>query len=104
MKSNLKSNNLPELDKEYISFINVSKFLIVYLTQFLTEKGVILDKEKLKKFYEVDTELDNKESKNISDSIINYDTIRKNIDFHKKIDIPSMVALFPNNSESCFIF
>ena len=36
MKNNLKSNNLPELDKEYISFINVSKFLIVYLTQFLS--------------------------------------------------------------------
>ena len=44
MKSNLKSNNLTELDKEYISFINVSKFLIVYLTQFLLEKGINLDK------------------------------------------------------------
>ena len=104
MKSNLKSNNLPELDKEYISFINVSKFLIVYLTQFLTEKGVILDKEKLKKFYEVDSELDTKESKSVSDYIIKYDTIRQNIDFHKRIDIPIMVSLFPNNSDGCFIF
>ena len=104
MKNNLKSNNLPELDKEYISFINVSKFLIVYLTQFLTEKGVILDKEKLKKFYEVDTELDTKESKGVSDYIIKYDTIRQNIDFHKRIDIPTMVSLFPNNSDGCFIF
>ena len=84
MKMHLSKNELREVDKEYINFVNVSRVIYVYIIQFLCDQGIKLNMEGILKFLKTDSEIDNNEP-GISDCFVKYDAIKKNIDTHKRI-------------------
>lgn len=84
MKEHLNKNEIREVDKEYVNFVNVSRVIYVYIIQFLCDQGIKLNMDKITKFLKSDSEIDRNEPE-ICDFFVRYDIIKRNIDTHKRI-------------------
>ena len=84
MKEALNKNLTNELNDNYVTFVNVSRVINVYIIQLLCDRGIKLNMEHILKFLKQDSEMDGNEEGLIG-MFVKYDTIKKNIDTHKRI-------------------
>lgn len=103
MKLSLENNSTNSLEKDYIYFVNISRVIIFYLIQFLCNRNIRLNIEQILKFIKMDSELDNEEP-GIGDKIVKYDVIKKKIETDKKLNMQTMLSIFPvANSKECIV-
>lgn len=86
MKELLSKNNMRDFNKEYVNFVNVSRVINVYIIQLICNKSIKLNMDGILKFLKYDSEIDTAETE-ITDLIVKYDQIKKNINTSKKIGI-----------------
>ena len=102
MKRLIEKRDFSEFEKEYVSFVNISRVIIVYIIQLLCDRGIKLNMNQILKFLKLDSEMDTEE-RGLTDQFVKYERIKKNIDTHKRIDIPLMLNIFPNRNTGCNI-
>ena len=86
MKELLSKNNMRDFNKEYVNFVNVSRVINVYIIQLICNKSIKLNMDGILKFLKYEREIDTAETE-ITDIIVKYDQIKKNINTSKKIGI-----------------
>lgn len=78
--------------KEYINFISLARIIIYFLIELLKEKGenyinteVKFNKDQVKKFFELDSELDNLELPYVKSNLLTYERIKDKVNTKDKI-------------------
>lgn len=70
---------------DYLQIINLGRIVFFYVIQFLLDKDVKINMEKVSKFLKHDTELDKTESKHNQSRILPFHYIKSKVDTTKKI-------------------
>lgn len=84
MKNNIHSPDLKEFNNDYVLFINVFRVILLYIVQYLCDKHVGINLQKIQKFLKEDTDIDENDC-DLKESFNSYDEIRKNINTKIKI-------------------
>jgi hypothetical protein len=86
MKKKLaKEDNKIDISTEYLQIVNLGRVIFVYVIQLLYDANVKLNGDKIQKFLVVDSELDLKETPEMSKKLLKYDFIRQKIDTKERI-------------------